>query len=136
MKFTIDDILITEFSFRREQMIDFDKEYDEVENGLNIGSSISIEGTNIIVKLTAEIVQSFQERTLVEGKVVIIGVFKTDGNGDEKQKENFASINAPAILFPYVREAISSASVKSGLPPVLIQPVNFVEMSIQDNNKK
>lgn len=131
MKFTIDNILITEFSFRREQVIDFDTEYDKVENGLNIGTSISIEENDVIVKLTADIVQSFQQRKLVESKVVIIGVFKTDGNGDEKQKENFASINAPAILFPYVREAISSASVKSGLPPILIQPVNFVEMSIQ-----
>lgn len=136
MKFTIDRILITEFSFHREQMIDFDNEYDNVENSLAISPSISIGETDIVVKLTTEIVQSFQERKLVEAKVVIIGVFRAEGDGDEKLKENFAAVNAPAILFPYIREAISSASVKSGLPPVLIQPVNFVEMSLQDNNKK
>lgn len=131
MKFIIDSVLITESFFRREEMIDFENEYNKVENSLVIGPSVSIRENEIIVKLTTEITQFFQGRKLVEAKIVIVGLFRAEGEGDEKLKENFASINAPAILFPYIREAISSASVKSGLSPILIQPINFVEMSQQ-----
>jgi preprotein translocase subunit SecB len=31
----------------------------------------------------------------------------------------------PNILFPYLREAVSSVSVRGGFAPVLLNPINF-----------
>lgn len=57
-------------------------------------------------------------------------LFKADEELDENFTDtNFAKINAPAIAYPFLRSALSSISVLSGLPPVYLPTVNFVEFS-------
>jgi preprotein translocase subunit SecB len=46
--------------------------------------------------------------------------------------EGFDRINAPAILFPYIREFISNLSTRAALPTLLLPPVNFVELAKQE----
>ena len=44
--------------------------------------------------------------------------------------EKFAEINAPAIIFPFVREQIASISLKSGINPTILLPtINFIKMA-------
>ena len=38
-----------------------------------------------------------------------------------------AEINCAAIVFPFVREVIADLTRRSGLPPFLLPPINFVE---------
>ena len=38
---------------------------------------------------------------------------------------NYLYLNAPAIIFPYVRAYITSLTSLSGLPPVIIPPINI-----------
>ena len=35
------------------------------------------------------------------------------------------NVNSPTILFPYLRESISSAIIRGGFQPLLLAPVNF-----------
>jgi len=39
--------------------------------------------------------------------------------------KEYSNINAPAAIFPYIREAIASTTTKAGIPPVLIPPMNL-----------
>lgn len=73
---------------------------------------------------------SYEGNTLVDIQIKQAGSFdKSKSNMSEKEIDNFANINAPAIIFPFVREEIASFCSKSGVGNVLIQPVNFVELN-------
>lgn len=59
--------------------------------------------------------------------VSIIGLFEFDSDLEPKAKENFFKINAPSILFPYVRAYISTLTSLSGMVPVILPTINIVE---------
>lgn len=46
-------------------------------------------------------------------------------------ESHFASVNAPAIAYPYLRSFITNALVNAGYPAVYLPTVNFVEMAKQ-----
>ena len=39
-----------------------------------------------------------------------------------------AEINCATIVFPFVREFIADLTIRAGLPPLLLPPVNFVDL--------
>lgn len=58
-----------------------------------------------------------------------VGRFHFDELPDSKSLENFALINCPAMIFPYLRETVADMTRRSGYPPLHLNPVNFVELS-------
>jgi preprotein translocase subunit SecB len=40
-------------------------------------------------------------------------------------ESSFASINAPAILFPFIRAYISTVTINAGLSPIILPTINF-----------
>lgn len=71
------------------------------------------------------------------------GTFTFDGEPDEHTLKNVSSINAPAIIFPYIRETIADITRRAGFPPLHLPPVNFVNLAkkvvqseIQESGKK
>lgn len=71
------------------------------------------------------------------------GVFTFDGEPDKHILKNISSINAPAIIFPYIRETIADITRRAGFPPLHLPPVNFVNLAkkgaqseIQKHSKK
>lgn len=57
----------------------------------------------------------------------IIGFFEFDSDLDSVAKDKFFKINAPSILFPYVRAYISTLTSLSGITPVILPTINMVE---------
>ncbi len=51
-----------------------------------------------------------------------------DGDVEDPKFSNFLYLNAPAILFPYIRAYISALTALSGIPPVTLPPVNISGM--------
>lgn len=47
------------------------------------------------------------------------------GDIDDPAFSNYLYLNAPAIIFPYVRAYITSLTGLSGIPPVIIPPINI-----------
>lgn len=41
--------------------------------------------------------------------------------------DRICTVNMPAIVFPYLREFIADLTRRSGHPPLLLQPINFVK---------
>ncbi|MBA59350.1 MAG: protein-export chaperone SecB [Gammaproteobacteria bacterium] len=66
-----------------------------------------------------------------DGEVVYIaevtqaGIFRKVGEIDEEILRRIMLGDCPAILFPYLREALDSMIVKGGFPPLLIAPLDF-----------
>jgi len=46
-------------------------------------------------------------------------------NIPDEQMDPVLKITCPNILFPYAREVISDLTVKAGFPPVLLNPISF-----------
>lgn len=57
----------------------------------------------------------------------IIAHFEFDSDINEEMKNIFFKINAPAILFPYVRAYISTLTSLSGIKPIIIPTINLAE---------
>ena len=53
--------------------------------------------------------------------------------GDEKViPDRFIMVNAPAIVFPYIREHLSSLSIKAGLQAIVLPPYNFTNLKKEE----
>ena len=48
--------------------------------------------------------------------------------------EKFAAMNAPAFLWPYARELIWNFTVRAGLPPLLLEILNFGGVQVEVTN--
>jgi protein-export chaperone SecB len=60
--------------------------------------------------------------------IEIGGIFSLDSMPDAEQFERVKYINCNAILFPYLREAVSDICKRGGMPPIFLPPLNFVKM--------
>lgn len=133
-QFSLENILTLDCSLRRDEILPEDYEQNIPELAIQI--SWGREDDMFRIYLTTDLKQVNNEKTYVEGKVAMVGYFKKSGELPDSVLQSFCEINAPAILFPFVREAFASLSLKSGLRPILLQPINFVEVdketSIED----
>ncbi|MFA5832162.1 MAG: protein-export chaperone SecB [Bacteroidota bacterium] len=57
-----------------------------------------------------------------------IGLFETSELNQE-QKTNFAYINAPAIIYPFIRQYVYSLCSYANLPNIILPILNFVKLS-------
>lgn len=65
-----------------------------------------------------------------------ISPFETDSEITEGFKEsNFPKINAPAIVFPYIRTYVSNLMLNSGFHPINLPSINFVKIVENTDNK-
>ena len=57
-------------------------------------------------------------------------------NVPEQGLEPILAITCPNILFPYAREAISDLVIKAGFSPVLLNPINFETLYMQQKEQQ
>ncbi len=66
------------------------------------------------------------------------GMFKLE-NMPAQSVEPFLLINAPALLFPFVRRLIADLTREGGFPPLMLDPIDFASLYMkrkqQDPNK-
>lgn len=63
-------------------------------------------------------------------------IFQFDNIPDEKTLKQLATINCPAIMFPYIRETIADLTRRAGFPPLHLDPINFIELAKKREPKK
>ena len=78
---------------------------------------------------------------LPEDKIMFIceikqaAVFRIQ-NVPEEELEAILAIACPNILFPYAREVVSDITTRAGFPPVILAPINFEAMYMQQLEAK
>ncbi|UXY15008.1 protein-export chaperone SecB [Chitiniphilus purpureus] len=70
------------------------------------------------------------DRTLFLVEATQGGLFSIE-NIPEQELDPLLGIGCPSILFPYLREAISDLTTRAGFPPLLLQPINFEAIYLQ-----
>ena len=87
-------------------------------------------------KLASEVTAIINnEESAVYAKVTYVGLFSIQGEENLPLNE-FAESNAPAIIFPYIREEIHNKMQKACLPKFLIiPPINIIALSKSSDSK-
>lgn len=73
-------------------------------------------------------IQDEEKKLLIEVDTVAFYEIAAEEN-EEKMLKNFFYVNAPAILFPYVRAYIASLTALSGMPPIHLPTLNLTSLA-------
>jgi len=87
---------------------------------------------DVSIKVTVTAKMSDKTAFLVE--VTQAGVFVIR-NMPEENLEPVLAVACPNILFPYAREAISDMVTRAGFTPVLLNPINFEALYLQQKQQ-
>ncbi len=133
-EYSIASIILIKSSFKREPTVNFAS--PDYNNNISFNIEINRQENTLNVFLTAFIKSGIKGNTEVEIEVKMLGTFMKDGSFEDEEAERFGKINAPAIIFPFVREQIASMSLSAAIPTILLPPMNFVKIAEQQNNKQ
>ena len=137
VQFALEFLTLLNISFRRLNVIDYE---ETSENKLTHNTIVKVNVSEVKdskfgVFLTVTHTVKFIGTELLNIEVVYSGSYEiTNGEPSTEEFERFSHINAPAIIFPFVREVIASLTSKAMLGAILIQPVNFVQLYKDSKN--
>lgn len=131
----LESIILIKSNFIRDLIIDAqDKTKLSQDIKINISNS-DLKLDKFSVYLHVDFFIFYDTKTVVEINTVYSGSFdKSNTNIDNKTLDGFIDINAPAIIFPFIREEIANLTTKAGIGSILLQPVNFIELRKNRDN--
>lgn len=113
-------------SFKREDIIDLNFSELNSQVDVNVEVNTDSEGKNIYVKETLDYVANENGRDQIVSSITMLGMFEIVGT-PILSPEDFGRVNGAAIIYPFIREHLASMSLKSGLPPIFLAPLNFTQ---------
>jgi preprotein translocase subunit SecB len=122
--YKVENILLMESSFHREIFIDFQKSV--ITNDIKTDSSFqeTTPDNKFAVTLALEFKGMQDEKEVFSATIKMAGVFEKFGD-PVLNDDAFKKINAPAIIYPFIREHLYSLSLKAGLGSIFLPTVNF-----------
>ncbi|WP_415060282.1 protein-export chaperone SecB [Flavobacterium sp.] len=124
--FKLLNIVLVESSFKRAIHIDFSNK--NLKNNIDIDIQNSINENILGVSLTLKFNTSIEKEIVISSEIKMAGNFEFTKNTNISL-DDFGNINAPAIIFPFIREHLSNTSMKAGIQPILLPPINFVDLA-------
>ena len=103
--------------------IDSDKEISQ-QLDVEFTQASWINEEQLMYKHTLEVVISNENKS-IHIEIAADGGFEFDKELSDTQKANFFNINAPSILFPYVRAYITALTSLSGIQPIILPTLNL-----------
>lgn len=108
-----------------------DRDAPQIDMQLNTQSApVDVENGIYQTILTITINAKMKDKVAFLVELQQAGIFRIQ-NLPPEAMEPALSIGCPNILFPYAREAVSDAVLKAGFPPLMLQPVNFEVLYMQ-----
>ncbi len=118
-----DGIILAEEKFWRDYKVPEDAKLD-----LNVISSNNKNGESYNVELKSVLKLAKDDKEVVVLKCKFVGFFSIIKGKENMDIDKYMKNNAPALMFPYIREHISSITMKSGIKPIFIPPLNLVAL--------
>jgi len=135
-QFMIQRVYIKDLSFETpDTPAVFQQKWEpELSLDLNTQSNVLEEGVfEVILSVTATVKNEGKTAFLVEVKQA--GIFTIQG-APEEQMDHLLGSFCPNILFPYAREAITDCVIKGSFPQLVLAPVNFDALYMQQLEEK
>jgi preprotein translocase subunit SecB len=122
--FKVTNIILMSSSFRRELFITFDPA--QIGHEINIDVNVQLDNNKIAVteSLLFKQIKGADKTVEIEAMVSMLGIFESVGQPTIDPNE-FGNVNGAAIIFPYLREVLSSMCVKGGAGHIILHPYNF-----------
>jgi len=86
------------------------------------------------VVVTVTVTARAGERTIFLAEVAQAGIFTVRGVSAQ-DLDPLLGIGCPTILFPYAREAIADLVTRAGFPAVVLQPISFEQMYLEQQQR-
>lgn len=118
-----DGIILVEESFWRDYSVPEDLTVD-----LEFSTSNSIENNNAAVEIATNFQLIKNDKSFVKLEFKFVGFFSVMEEDANMELEYFISNNSLALMFPYIREHITSVTSKSGIKPIMLPPINLKAM--------
>lgn len=123
--FNIEKVYVKDLSLEipHAPQIFLERESPQIDVQLN-SEAAPIEADVYEVTITNTVTAKIGEKVmfLIEAKQA--GIFRLS-NLPKEDMEPVLAVMCPNILFPYLREVVSSVAVRAGFAPVMLNPVNF-----------
>lgn len=130
-RFQIAKIYLSDVSFEAPNTPESFRSEWKPQVDVELGSrATNLEENTYDVMLTVTVTAKNNEQTAYLCEVKQGGVFRLDGFSTE-ELDHLLGAYCPAQLFPFAREAINDLVVKGGFPQLLLAPVNFEALYLQ-----
>lgn len=128
-KFNLDSVSLIKADFLRQVDLVLSEKDNTPDINVKVSHSRTQQGDNhgLDVILNVDVLISnddAQEQIRVSAEM--LGVFIIGGEPPHTVIDYFGNVNAPAIIYPFVREVIANLTVKASIAPVLLPAMNFV----------
>ncbi|MFP5409945.1 MAG: protein-export chaperone SecB [Gammaproteobacteria bacterium] len=84
--------------------------------------------------ITATVTAKIGDKTMFLVEATQAGIFRIQ-NVPQEQMPMVLGIGCPNIVFPYLRETVSDVIIRAGFPPLLLNPVNFEALFMQNQQQ-
>ncbi|CAG5072865.1 Protein-export protein SecB [Dyadobacter sp. CECT 9623] len=90
-------------------------------------SRMDTDNGDTLISLGVKVIAFSGDASLLTVTARMDGIFDFNLDGAGPAEDYLANVNAPAIIYPFVREHIASLTAKAGVDALLIPPFNFVD---------
>lgn len=135
-QFMIQRVYIKDMSYETPNTPDVFQQKWEPELSLDLNTQSNLLEDNVyevILTVTATVKNEDATAFLVEVKQA--GIFTIQG-APEDQLDHLLGSFCPNILFPYAREAITDCVIRGSFPQLVLAPVNFDALYMQQMEQK
>ncbi|QXE18378.1 protein-export chaperone SecB [Clostridium sp. 001] len=122
-----DDIILVKENFWRDYNVPQDSKVD-----FQIGTGWNMNGNSYSVELSSTLRLISDDKEVLKLENTFVGAFSVIEGSENMDIEDYIRNNSAALMFPYIREHISTMTQKSGIKPILLPPINILAL-IQHN---
>ena len=135
--FNIEKLYVKDLSLEipNAPAIFLERENPQIDVQLHSQAGVVEEGVYdvvVTVTVTAKLPEKDKVLFLIEAKQA--GIFQIR-NIPEQEMETVLAVMCPNILYPYLREVVSDVAVRGGFAPVMLNPINFEAIYLQQKQQ-
>jgi len=135
-QFAIQKVYVKDLSFETPNSPHiFQKQWQPVVNMDLASSTTVLDNANYEVVLSITVTVSFETQTVYLVEVQQAGIFHLSDLPQDIINRMLATV-CPNILFPFAREAVSDLVTRGGFPQLLLAPVNFDALYLQQQQQQ
>lgn len=128
------DLVLEEINFKLNP--DF-KPAKKIKVDVSYDINYEIDETKKILKVRVGVfIFEKTENAPFKLSIYLLAVYSLEGSFDEEKLKNFADVQAPALIFPFIREIVANITMRTPFPPLLLPPINIFKLVRPDKNLK
>ena len=134
--FGIEKIYVKDLSLEMPNapQVFLDRETPQI--GIEVHNSAAALGEGVFeAVITVTVTSKIGEKTVFLVEVAQAGIFQIH-NVPQENMDGVLGVACPNILFPYAREVVSDLVTRAGFPPVLLNPINFEAIYLQQKQQQ